>query len=243
MSYLKIAIVFNTQPKMCRYAQKHPDIYVPIIGGGDTLNRDLKVDLPNTHFDNEGENISWLNPYLNEITAIYWLGKHLDKIGNPLYVGLHHYRRLFLLEDFYHNLAPDTLVLNYEKMMLPMVDFLELCHGMGYQFLEIANRALRMDLPLIKNLFQEYIDGWYSYTRNLFVVPSEVLLKLVQYIDLILPHIVKDINYDLYGTPGGRNMGFIMERLVGFYFFVLVKTHQYKPHHVMFRYVDPEELK
>ena len=45
--------------------------------------------------DDTSENISDLNRYLNECTAIYWAWKNLDKLGNPDYVGLAHYRRYF----------------------------------------------------------------------------------------------------------------------------------------------------
>ena len=243
MPGLKIAVVFDKHPKCCQYMRLHSDVYFPLVGGRDTMNKDLNCDdIPGVRYDNEGDNISWLNPYINEITAIYWLWKHLDTLGDPDYIGLHHYRRFFLLEEYKDSLAPDTLILNHEKMMLPMVDFLELCHGTGYQFLEIANRVLKLNNPDLKKMFNDYINSLYCYTRNLFVIPKSALLTVTQYVETVLPHIVKDINYDLYGTPGARNMGFIMERLVGFYFYILVTTGQYKAKHVMFRYVDPKEL-
>ena len=43
--------------------------------------------------DDTGDNISHLNPELNEITALYWAWKNYNQIGNPEYIGLQHYRR------------------------------------------------------------------------------------------------------------------------------------------------------
>lgn len=61
-------------------------IYQPIHVGKNTSNLDLFI-----LGDNEGENISNLNPYYCELTATYWGWKNLESE----YIGLCHYRRYF----------------------------------------------------------------------------------------------------------------------------------------------------
>ena len=60
-----------------------------IIHAGRTLAEDLGY-----MGDNTGENISYLNPYINELTALYWMWKNT----NHTIIGTAHYRR-FLTAD------------------------------------------------------------------------------------------------------------------------------------------------
>ena len=46
--------------------------------------------------DDTGENISKENRFFNEMTALYWAWKNYEKLGNPDYIGLEHYRRHFI---------------------------------------------------------------------------------------------------------------------------------------------------
>lgn len=49
--------------------------------------------------DDTGDNISELNPKYNELSAMYWVWKHYEEIGNPEYVGFMHYRRHFVFDN------------------------------------------------------------------------------------------------------------------------------------------------
>lgn len=69
------------------YELPNDDIYLPIHVGAE-LHPDV---LPDLQQDNDGDNISSLNPYFSELTALYWLWKNNDSD----YKGLVHYRRYF----------------------------------------------------------------------------------------------------------------------------------------------------
>ena len=49
--------------------------------------------------DDTGENISLEKRYFNEMTALYWAWKNYDKLGDPDFVGLSHYRRHFVFNE------------------------------------------------------------------------------------------------------------------------------------------------
>jgi hypothetical protein len=56
--------------------------------------------LKNMIGDDTGDNISLQNRDYAELTAAYWAWKNLDKLGNPDYVGLMHYRRHFAFKSY-----------------------------------------------------------------------------------------------------------------------------------------------
>lgn len=236
---LKIAVVYNNEPKLYELIERHPEIYVPILAGRAVTKK--SYDIPNLLYDDVGDNISWMNPYVNEITAIYWIGKHLDALGNPDFIGLQHYRRIFLLDRVLEHVKPGTLILNEETLMLPMIDFMTLCHDSGNLMMDVAHRVLQMNRPDINALFYQFAHSRTYYSRNLFIVPRNVMSGLTTYIELMLRHIAIDINYDMFGTPGCRNIGFIMERMVGFYFLLLSKEYGFTVHPTMFAYIEQKD--
>lgn len=82
---LKIGVAFHKNYPINNYI-KDRNIYIPIIHGENPN--------PNIFYnDNEGENCAGLNPYINEITQLYWFYYHLDQFNNPDYIGLANYRR------------------------------------------------------------------------------------------------------------------------------------------------------
>ena len=99
---MKIDIVLNLYyqpPKGLEDLIKHnTNLYIPINSGN--LAVPVKSDFAKKyiHFEDEMEdNISHLNPKLNEMTAIYAYWKNLMKDAD--YIGFNHYRRLFRIED------------------------------------------------------------------------------------------------------------------------------------------------
>ena len=90
------------------YLLKHPMIQPIHLGralstedskDGRLKQQDYQWMLRHMIGDDSGENISHLNRYLNEMTAIYWAWKNYEKIGNPDYFGLMHYRRHFIFNN------------------------------------------------------------------------------------------------------------------------------------------------
>lgn len=89
--------------------------FIPIHAGRAIANKsskDGKIDekdyqwlLKNTIGDDSGDNISAQNRYYSECSALYWAWKNYDKIGNPDYIGLMHYRRHFIFNDTYFETA------------------------------------------------------------------------------------------------------------------------------------------
>ena len=82
------------QEKFAAYVVTHKDAQLAtlpdgykIIHAGHALSRETFGEL----IDDAGENISRLNPYLNEVTALFWLWKHTRQN----FVGFVHYRRFF----------------------------------------------------------------------------------------------------------------------------------------------------
>ena len=79
------------------------EVFTPIQGGraiasqaakdGAVVSEDIEWMLKNTIGDDTGDNISDQNRYLNEFTSFYWAWKNYEKLGNPDYIGLMHYRR------------------------------------------------------------------------------------------------------------------------------------------------------
>lgn len=89
------------------------NFYLPVHAGRDValeFSKDGKINnsdylwmLNNTVGDNVGENISLKNRLYSESTVIYWAWKNYERLGNPDYVGLMHYRRHFIFDDNYYN--------------------------------------------------------------------------------------------------------------------------------------------
>lgn len=71
------------------------DLFTPILLGSAYADTALRESYRDDFWDNMGDNIAELHPYCAELSAIYWAWRNYDKLENPDYIGLFHYRRFF----------------------------------------------------------------------------------------------------------------------------------------------------
>ena len=84
----KVTVIIAAHKK---YQMPSDSMYLPVHVGAAG-----KDSIENYQRDDEGENISELNPYFCELTGLYWAWKNL----NAEYIGLAHYRRHFSLHPW-----------------------------------------------------------------------------------------------------------------------------------------------
>ena len=115
--------------------------------------------------DDTGENISKLNRYLNEITALYWMYQNT----RHEIIGLAHYRRFFTLpqESDVKDIAKKWLDFEYEKILTPaqakeiLQDYdIIICRGMEFLFTQNELKSIVCDEVFnkyVEKIFRKYI--------------------------------------------------------------------------------------
>lgn len=130
-------------------------------------------------------NQSYLNREINEWTAIYWAWKNYDRLGNPEYIGLMHYRRIL---DFRGEIKTgkcsyiDALGLKkkYLKQILRKYDFV---YHKGfrrknknlYNFDSYMHEAKLSDTnhQILYKEYMQYQAGDRYYNSNIFIMKKQ----------------------------------------------------------------------
>ena len=185
---------------------------VPINGGRALLSSKLEKKqitkeqydwmLENTIGDDTGDNISNLNPYFCELTAIYWAWKNYSDLGNPDYIGLSHYRRLFdtnddELEDF---ISDNDIIGAFAKVSAncSILEEFNRCHrpeNMQHVF-----DCIKDDYPQYLEDFKEYLDRQEGYFFNMFVMKKEIFFEYCEFLFSIIMKIHKISDYNIYSS-------------------------------------------
>lgn len=177
-STFKIFIPYNK--RSCLFKS---DFIVPIHVGRElsklnNSNADQEWLFSNMIGDDSGENLSSLNPFYNELTAIYWVWKNYNKIGAPDFVGFQHYRRFLCFNPNIKN-SPDFWTYNFSGTpsdFLKKIDFSEdaikkslkendgivsvintpgLSVTKQYSLAEVADCHISEDLKIIEDIVRE----------------------------------------------------------------------------------------
>lgn len=178
--------------------------------------------------DADGDNISWLNPKINELTALYWAWKNTDY---P-YLGLCHYRRYF--SDGKEAPDPFASLMDAARMR----EILSGCDMIvsrpvefwpetirGQLALTVRKDALETGLSLVRGAiarvypgylpdFDEYMDGHWMYPCNMFVTSRPLLDRYCGWLFGIIIPAAEQFDASGYDGYSARIIGFIAERLL-----------------------------
>ena len=256
MNNIKILVCYHKKAPLFK-----DNILTPIhVGRANAIkNMDHESDnykwlMDNLIGDNDGENISDKNGSYNEMTALYWAWKNYDKLGNPDYIGLMHYRRHFVLREGEikcYNIQkynPEHYYdqINYsEKKMQKMVDGCDFVTHIGKvnnvynHFIEnqrktdidLANEIVLEMYPEYEDIMKEYYEGDLSNFCNMTIFSKKLFFEYCEWIFSIMEEFEKRVNID-------EKRFFISERLSGIFIAKLMKNKKLKHKIVPISFID-----
>lgn len=247
MSALKIIVAYDKNARDYRsyFPEYDPEgeIYVPVMGGHALGN------IPEQYADMQGDddgadNISNLNPYIYEISQLYWAWKNLDKLDNPDFIGLNHFRRFYTANTWNQGgvLTPDTIISPTRAGFgVPNVD------AMGEARFNPSLKQITLDLidTLYPNrsteeqqMHDDFMAHDYLPTSNLFIMPTtkldDFMSKVMQAIDQLQPVIADSGDGKTYPICAAAK---ILEFVDGYYFARMMNLEGFRcvqPHILLF---------
>lgn len=178
--------------------------------------------------DNIGDNISVINPWINECTALYWLWKNVD----CQYIGLNHYRRYFLKDNakpsLQNILDEETIrsdmslydvlvakaVVSYPDYRIGEAMQLHVSKDAYIKGMSIVRGLLAQRQPMYLKTFDALMDGWTFYPCNMFVMKKLVMDQYCEWLFSFLIDAVKAIDISSYDSYSQRIIGFLAERML-----------------------------
>lgn len=215
---IKIGVVFHKEVPIDEYIS-NKEIYLPIHVGRESYKGDSKF-LLDMIGDNEGKNISLLNQYLNEMTALYWFGNHYNEIGDPDYFGLFHYRRFLKYNE--NDLNENKIFVNYYDFrqinVYQQILFAECSQDMLNRFINVILEFK----PEYKDLMIKFFNEHYLYACNMFIMHKDKFKEYFKFIEFcinVCRIFLNNSEKELEIHP--RVFGMFLERMTGFYIYKL----------------------
>lgn len=227
------------------------DVLVPIHLGR-TLGKEKSKDgtlseidyqwmLENMIGDDTGDNISHLNRYFNEMTGIYWAWKNYDKLGNPDYIGLMHYRRVFdipphiyqsqkNIQGFMENvdfICQTFSTFSFLNRYNSLKEYIDKC----WKNLGIAMNILKEDKGY-HEITEEFFQQDQMIFSNMFIMKRKDFFEYCNYIFPKLFKLHKQIKYNYKDLINIRACGYCAEYLTSIFLMKKMKENykfkQYK---------------
>lgn len=189
-------------------------VYVPIDCG-----RASHIALTGMIGDDLEPSISKLNPFLNEMTTIYWVGKHYHEIGNPEYVGFMHYRR-------YLDWSPRCLGKQIVFASLIVTrnttrQFFINYHGEKWLNVFLNEFLVAFGHEEYKNL-NRFLNSHFLYIANNFIIHREMFFEYFGFTEKCLSICVRLLEkhnqeFAAMSIIGKRQFSYIMERMTSYW--------------------------
>lgn len=220
VSYVKPSFLFKS------------DIFVPIHLGraietenskyGAITNDDLKW-LHKYCIGDDGfsGNISSTNRRVGFLTGTYWAWKNYEKLGNPQYFGSFGYRRL-LSPNFLDNIKQYDLILPNKKDFKIESIKEQFIFYHGERLYKNAIEIFDTIYPQETDNLRTYFNGTSGYFDEIYVIKKEIFFEFCAWIFPLLFAYLKMPQLTLKNNDM-RDIGFIMERLTGYYCYTLCK--------------------
>lgn len=194
------------------------DIYIPLWIGLPENNKYGYQD------DKQMPSISWLNPKINECTALYWMWKHV----RCDYIGLVHYRRYFvknkkkgqqrilnaediavLLKDYDIITAPKSV------FFMPVAEQLEITIERDAYLcgMKLIRRVIAERQPEYLSAFEEVMKGNVIFPCNMMITRKELFDNYCKWLFSIILEAAEEIDISKYDDYSKRIVGFMAERL------------------------------
>lgn len=217
MKKIKILIAAHKEVEL-----PESDIYLPVQVGAEV--NDIVTQYQK---DNEGENISKLNPYFSELTALYWAWKNLEFD----YVGLVHYRRyLASTKHKYSETAKlEDLIVSREDLEKKLSEDLVLVPSKRNYYIETlySHYANTLDAShldrtreIIAELSPEYLESFdkvmkqtSGYMFNMFISNKKLADEYCQWLFPILFELQNRVNVGSLSAFEARLFGRVSELL------------------------------
>ena len=189
--------------------------------------------------DDSGDNISTLNPYLNELTALYWVWHNAPEA----IVGIAHYRRFFSNKGSNKFHAEDILTAEQARQMLNQYDMIiggeafspnsqsglmvfdaEYDATLAADAINLIKKMLERHQPNYVDSFEQLMCGQGFMCCNMMITRKYVFDAYCQWLFSFILPAAKEFIPSLENVTVRRKriLGFIAERMFGVW---LLKNH------------------
>ena len=186
--------------------------------------------------DDEGENISALNPYFCELTGFYWAWKNLKDD----YIGLVHYRRLFMMNGHILTETDIRPYLGKIKVFTPTkrryyIETLKSHYDHTHypEHLKATRKTVEMLYPEYLSAYDKAVNRTWGYMFNMMIIDRTLLDNYCTWLFKILEDVFEQIDTTEYPAFTKRYIGRMSEILFNVWLEKKISTGEIKKSEVM----------